>query len=97
MDNASTNQDALLAIARAVRDSQGYDEWNARFQDPVLREVYRLAAVQLGDDLCRAHALPMWAAIAEAEHGSAQEGHPAAAPADPARPEPWTKTTGEAL
>lgn len=45
MGNASTNQDALLAIARAVRDSQGYDEWNARFQDPVLREVYRLAAV----------------------------------------------------
>lgn len=97
MDNPTTDQDAFLAIARTIRDSGGLDEWNLRFQQPVLREVYRLAAARLDDDLCRTHALPLWAAIAEAEQRSAQEGHPAPAVGATGQPEPWTKTTGEAL
>lgn len=97
MDNSSTHQDALLAIARAIHNGGGFDEWNMRFHDPVQREAYRLAATELGDDLCRAHSLPTWAAIAEAEHRSAQEGHPAPALGANSLPEPWTKTTGEAL
>lgn len=97
MDTSNTDHDALLAIAQAVCDDQGFDEWNLRFQNPVLHHIYHLAAVQLGDETCRAHALPTWAAIAEAEQRSAQEGHPSPAQAGVSSPEPWTKTTGETL
>ena len=97
METSDTDRDALLAIARTVHDSGGFDEWNLRIQDPVLREVYRLAVTGLDDETCRARALPTWAAIAEAERQSAREGHPAPAPRTGSQPEPWTKTTGEML
>ncbi len=97
MKISDTDHDALLAIARMVHDSQGFDEWNLRFHDPVLRAVYHLSITQLNDETCRTHALPTWAAIAEAEQQLAREGHPAPAPSTSSQPEPWTKTTGEML
>lgn len=97
MDIPSTDRAALIAIARAVHGSQAFDEWNLRFQNPVLREVYRLAIAGLDDGTCLANALPTWSAVAEAERRSAQEGHPSPAQAGASNPEPWTKTTGEPL
>ncbi len=97
MEIPSTDHDALFAIARAIHGSQGFDEWNGRFHDPLLREIYRLVVTQLDDETCRAHALPTWAAIAEAEQQSARAGHPASALSTASHPEPWTKTTGETL
>lgn len=97
MDTPNTDRDALLAIARAVHDAPGFDEWNLRFHDPVLRDVYLLAVARVGDETCRAQALPTGSAIAEAEQQSAREGHPASALGAGSLPEPWTKTTGETL
>ncbi len=97
METSSTDHDALLAIARTVHASPGFDEWNLRFHDPTLRDVYHLAVTRLDGETCRAHALPTWAAVAEAERLSARAGHPAPAPGTGSQPEPWTKTTGEML
>jgi len=97
METSSTDRDAFLAIARTIHDSGGFDEWNMRFQAPVLRDVYHLSITQLDDETCRAHALPTWAAIAEAEQQSARAHHPAPALGTGGSPEPWTKTTGEPL
>ncbi len=90
METNNNAQETFLAIARAIRNSEGYDDWNVSFNQPVLREVYRLAAAHLDEATCRVSDIPTLAALDEAGHNTPQGTN------DPL-PEPWLKTTGKAL
>lgn len=97
METNTNAQGTFLAIARAIRNSEGYDDWNVSFNQPVLRDVYRLAAAHLDEATCRAHDLPTLAALDEAEAQAQKAGHNTPQGTNDPLPEPWLKTTGEAL
>ncbi len=97
METTPSAHETLLAIARAIRNSGGYDDWNASFNQPVLRDIYRLAAAHLDEDTCRANDLPTLAALDEAEGQARRAGHNTPQGTTDSLPEPWLKTTGEAL